>query len=399
MKPLAAGPSETAHSGIREVVNVAITMPDAIRLEVGQPDFDTPEYIVEATVKAVRQSITKYTATAGVLSLRKLLVDKLAAVNKIKVEPSQINVTVGGVGGIAAALLALLEEGDEVLVPDPAWPNYRLELSYSPARMVSYPLYAARDFAPDLQELESLITPRTKLLIINSPCNPTGAVFSRAVVEEIVRLCQKYDLYLMSDECYDEIVFEGEHVSPASFWTDGHVISVFTFSKTYAMTGFRVGYVVANPEFADVINKVLEATMSCTTSFAQKGAEAALEGPREPLRIMVDAYRRRRDIVDGLLRQYGMWTSTPRGAFYAMADVSRSGMDSRTFAFKLLEESKVAVAPGTAFGESARDLVRISLASSEQDLREGIRRMNAFIDNLEATGKYAGKGKGGQAGA
>jgi len=148
------------------------------------------------------------------------------------------------------------------------------------------------------------------------------------------------------------------------------------------MTGYRVGYVVTSPELADVINKILEANMSCATSFAQKGAEAALTGPREPAQRMLAAYKRRRDVVDELLREYGMWTSRPRGAFYAMADVSRSGMDSRTFAFKLLEETKVAVAPGTAFGEVARDYVRISLASSEEDLREGIRRMHQFIEQL-----------------
>jgi aspartate aminotransferase/aminotransferase len=386
MKPLATGPRETSHSGIREVVNVAINMPDAIRLEVGQPNFDTPEHIVEATVRAMREGLTKYTATAGMLSLRELLVDKLANVNKIIVDPSQINVTVGGVGGIAAALLGLLEGGDEVLVPDPAWPNYRLELSYSPAKMVSYPLYAARDFAPDPDDLEKLITPRTKLLIINSPCNPTGAVFSRHVVEEIVRFCQKHDLYLLSDECYDELVFEGEHVSPASFWDDGHVVSAFTFSKTYAMTGYRVGYVVTNHELADSINKILEANMSCVTSFVQKGAEAALKGPREPVTKMREAYRRRRDVVDELLRGYGMWASRPRGAFYTMADISSSSIDSRTFAFKLLDEAKVAVAPGTAFGETARDLVRISLASSESDLREGIQRMHQFTQHLAENG-------------
>jgi aspartate/methionine/tyrosine aminotransferase len=385
MKPLAAGPRETTHSGIREVVNVAITMPDAIRLEVGQPDFDTPEHIVEATAKAVRDGLTKYTATAGMLSLRELLVEKLAKVNKIRTDPSEINVTIGGVGGIAAALLALLEAGDEVLVPDPAWPNYRLELSYSPAEMVSYPLHAAQDFVPDPDALEGYITPRTKLLIINSPCNPTGAVFPRDVVEQIVELCQKHDLYLLSDECYDQIVFEGEHVSPASFCEDGRVLSVFTFSKTYAMTGYRVGYVVANAEIADVMNKILEANMSCVTSFVQKAAEAALTGPQEPVRKMVGAYKRRRDLVDDILRQYGMWTSRPRGAFYAMADVSAAGMDSRTFAFKLLEETKVAVAPGTAFGETAQDFVRISLASSDDDLREGIGRMNGFIKSMSDT--------------
>jgi len=379
MKRLAVGPSETAHSGIREVVNRAINLPGAIRLEVGQPDFPTPEHIVEATVKAVRDGHTRYTATAGLLSLRERLADKLLRVNGIHAAPSQINVTVGGVGGIAAALLALLEPGDEVLLPDPAWPNYRLELSYSPARMVPYPLHAEQGFVPDVADLERLVTPRTKLLIVNSPCNPTGAVFPRPAVEAIVRLCQAHDLYLLSDECYDQIVFEGEHVSPASFWQDGHVLSAFTFSKTYAMTGYRVGYVVTGPELADVINKVLEATMSCATSFAQKGAEAALLGPQDVVQQMVAAYRRRRDLVDGLLRETGMWASTPSGAFYAMADISRSGLDSRTFAFALLDGAGVAVAPGMAFGQVGRDLVRISLASSDADLGEGIRRMEQFV--------------------
>jgi aspartate aminotransferase/aminotransferase len=382
MKPYAQGPSKTAHSGIREVVNVAINMPEAIRLEVGQPDFETPDHIKEATVRAVRDGLTKYTATAGLLSLRELLVEKLARVNQITADPAQINVTVGGVGGLAAALLVLLESGDEVLVPDPAWPNYRLELSYSPARMVTYPLRAERGFVPDPEELESRITPSTKVLIINSPCNPTGAVFPRSVVEAIVALCEAHDIYLISDECYDEVVFEGEHVSPASLANDERVISVFTFSKTYAMTGYRVGYVVANHELTDVMNKVLEGMMSCVTSFAQKGAEAALKGPREPILHMLAAYKRRRDLVDGLLRDFSMWTATPQGAFYAMADIAQSGLDARTFAFELLEHEKVAVAPGTAFGDSADDLVRISLASSVDDLRKGIRRMHAFIERL-----------------
>jgi aspartate aminotransferase/aminotransferase len=255
-------------------------------------------------------------------------------------------------------------------------------MSYSPATTVYYPLYAALDFAPDVDEIESLITPRTKLLIINSPCNPTGAVFDRQVVEAIVELCQRHDLYLLSDECYDEIVFEGEHVSPASLWDDGHVISCYTFSKTYAMTGYRVGYVVTNEELADSINKILEANMSCATSFAQKAAEAALTGPREPIDRMLNSYRQRRDVVDDLLHHYDMWAARPRGAFYAMANISRSGMDSRTFAFDLLEKAKVAVAPGTAFGHVAQDMVRISLASSESDLREGIRRMKEHIDGM-----------------
>jgi aspartate aminotransferase/aminotransferase len=288
-------------------------------------------------------------------------------------------VTIGGTNAVAAALISILEAGDEVLSPDPAWPNYRLELSYSPAKMVTYPLHPAREFYPDPEELERLMTPRTKLLIINSPCNPTGAVFPKRVMEEIVRLCQKHDLYLISDECYDELIFEGEHVSPASLCDDGRVISVFTFSKTYAMTGYRVGYVVTNRQLADVINKMLEATMTCATSFAQKAAEAALKGPKDAVVKMVEAYKRRRDAVDILLRDHEMWVTKPHGAFYVMADISRSGMDSRSFAFRLLEEAKVAVAPGTAFGKTVPNLVRLSLASEDSDLREGIERMSDFV--------------------
>jgi aspartate aminotransferase/aminotransferase len=369
-----------APSGIREVVNVAVTMPDATRLEVGQPDFDTPAHIVEATVRAIQEGYTKYTVTAGLLSLRELLAQKLANINGIRTEPSQINVTVGAQGSLAAAFQALLEEGDEVLVSDPTFPNYWMALGCCPARLVDYPLSASCGFIPDPDELESHVTPRTKLLVINSPCNPTGAVYPREVLEKIVEMCKRHDLYLLSDECYDELVFDGEHVSPASLCDDGRVVSVFSFSKTYAMTGYRVGYVVANPELASVINKILEGSMACVAGFVQKAAEAALTGPREPVLRMVCAYKRRRDIVDDLLHEYELWVSRPQGAFYTMADVSRSGMDARTFAFRLLEDARVAVAPGTAFGETARDLVRISLASSECDLRDGIKRMNGFIE-------------------
>jgi aspartate/methionine/tyrosine aminotransferase len=192
----------------------------------------------------------------------------------------------------------------------------------------------------------------------------------------------RHNLYLLSDECYDEVILDGVHTSPASFCTDGRVISAFTFSKTYAMTGWRVGYVVANAEISDSITKVLESNSSCLPTICQKAAEAALDGPREPLVNMVNAYRQRRDLCVGLLEEAGMLISHPQGAFYIMADVSRSGMDSREFAFDLVSSKKVAVAPGTAFGESARQAVRISLASSPEDLSMGISRMIERIEEL-----------------
>jgi aspartate aminotransferase len=379
---IASGPAEAAHSGIREVVNLALATPGCIRLEVGEPNFPTPAHIVDAAIEFARKGQVKYTATAGLLSLRERLAAKLDKVNGISAGVSNINCSVGGVGGIAGAIAALVEPGDEVLIPDPAWPNYRLMLAWAHGVLVPYACPPSNEFLPDPRAIERQITSRTKLMIVNSPCNPTGAMFPRQLLEELVDLAVRHNIYLLSDECYDEVILEGEHTSPASFCTDGRVISAFTFSKTYAMTGWRVGYVVASEKISDSITKVLESDSSCLPTVCQKAAEAALDGPREPLREMVNAYRDRRDLCVGLLDEAGLLISRPRGAFYIMADVSRSGLDSREFAFDLVKTKQVAVAPGTAFGESARKAVRISLASSPEDLSQGIAKMIERIEEL-----------------
>ena len=384
LQAIASGPAEAAHSGIREVVELALVTPGCIRLEVGEPNFATPAHIVEAAVEFARKGPIRYTATAGMLSLRERLVAKLARVNGIEAGVSNINCSVGGVGGIAGAIAALVEPGDEVLIPDPAWPNYRLMLAWAHGVLVPYACSPENQFLPDPEAIERQITPRTKLIIVNSPCNPTGAVFPRELLERLVDLAVKHNLYLLSDECYDEVILDGEHISPASFCTDGRVISAFTFSKTYAMTGWRVGYVVANEAISDSITKVLESNSSCIPAICQKAAEAALDGPREPIREMVGAYRDRRDLCVGLLEEAGMLISRPQGAFYIMADVGRSGMDSRDFAFDLVKTKKVAVAPGTAFGQSARGAVRISLASSPEDLSQGIAGMIERVEELSS---------------
>jgi aspartate/methionine/tyrosine aminotransferase len=379
---IASGPAEAAHSGIREVVNLALVTPGCIRLEVGEPNFPTPAHIVEAAIEFARKGQVKYTATAGLLSLRERLVAKLDQVNGIRVGVNNVNCSVGGVGGIAAAIAALLEPGDEVLVPDPAWPNYRLMLASAHGVLVPYECPPDNKFLPDPQAIERQITPRTKMIIVNSPCNPTGAVFPRDLLEQLVDVAVRHNLYFLSDECYDEVILDGEHHSPASFCTDGRVISAFTFSKTYAMTGWRVGYVVANEAISDSITKVLESNSSCLPAICQKAAEAALDGPREPLREMVKAYRERRDLCVGLLEEAGMLISRPQGAFYIMADISDSRMEAREFAFDLVSSKKVAVAPGTAFGQSAKGAVRISLASSPEDLSVGIGRMIERVEEL-----------------
>jgi len=382
LQAIASGPAEAAHSGIREVVNLALVTPGCIRLEVGEPNFSTPTHIVEAAVEFARKGAVKYTATAGLLSLRERLVAKLERVNGFQAGVDNINCTVGGVGGIAAAMAALLEPGDEVLVPNPAWPNYRLMLSWAHGVLVPYACSPANEFLPEPAEVEKLVTPRTKLMIVNSPSNPTGAVFPRALLEELVDVAVRHNLYFLSDECYDQVILDGEHVSPASFCTDGRIISAYTFSKTYAMTGWRVGYVVANDKISDSITKILESNSSCIPTVCQKAAEAALDGPREPIQEMVSAYRERRDLCVGLLEEAEMLISRPQGAFYIMADIGRSNLDARDFAFDLVRSKRVAVAPGTAFGDSAREAVRISLASSPEDLSVGIGRMIERIEEL-----------------
>ncbi len=378
MKPLARTAAHMPGSGIREIVHLALTMPDVIRLEVGEPNFPTPIHIVEAAYQAANAGFTKYGPSGGLQTLRELLAGRVSRVNGYPVTAAQVNISVGGVQGILAALSALLDPGDEVLIPDPAWPNYEMAILLREAVPVHYPLYIEHGFVPQPEHIESLITPRTKLMIINSPSNPTGAVFPRETIEGLVALAQRHDLYLLSDEVYDELVFEGEHVSPALYDAE-RTIGIYAFSKNYAMTGWRVGYVVANEELSRVITKIQEPMISCVASPVQKAAEAALTGPQDCIGEMRDSYRERRDAVVELLKEEGYYVYTPAGAFYIMVDVSDAGVDSRQFALNLLEQCRVAVAPGTAFGKLGDHFVRISLATEKGLLLEGLRRLCEFV--------------------
>jgi aspartate aminotransferase len=377
---LAHLPAEAAHSGIREIGNEALRTHGAIQLHVGQPNFPTPQHVKDAGKRAIDENKTFYTHTQGLLSLREKLVSKLERVNGIKVTPDRVATTPGGVGAIAAVFAAVLEPGDEVLLPDPGWPNTRIMLSWSGTTGVFYPCPPSNGFEPDLDALERLITPRTRLLLINSPNNPTGAVYPVTTVERLVEIAQRHNLWLLSDECYDQILLDGSWTSPASLAPeDPRIASVFTFSKTYAMTGWRMGYVAGSAPLMDTVTKVLESNSSCVSTITQVAGEAALAGPQDCVTEMNAAYRRRRDAVVRILRDAELFISEPHGAFYVMADVSPSGLGSRDFAFKLLRERGVAVAPGTAFGEVAKDAVRISLASSDDDLREGVGRLAEFV--------------------
>ncbi|TMD14854.1 MAG: aminotransferase class I/II-fold pyridoxal phosphate-dependent enzyme [Chloroflexi bacterium] len=377
---LAHGPAEMAHSGIREIANEAVRRPGTIRLDVGQPDFPTPQHVKDAGKRAIDENKTFYTHTQGLLSLREKLVDKLARVNGIASSPERIASAPGGVGAIAAMFAAVLEGGDEVLLPDPGWPNYRMMLPWLGARGVYYPCPPASGFQPDLEALEHLITPRTRILVVNSPNNPTGAVYPTATIGAMIQLAQRHNLWLLSDECYDQIVLDGTWTSPAHLAPDDpRIATAFTFSKTYSMTGWRLGYLTGSGELIDTMTKVLESNSSCVSTITQVAAEAALVGPQDCVTDMVTSYRRRRDLVLDILKEAELLIAEPSGAFYIMADVSPAGLPSRDFAFTFLRERGVSVAPGTAFGEVAGGAVRISLASSDSDLRAGVGRLAEFV--------------------
>lgn len=382
MKSLARNPQQMRRSGIRMVMDLAAKVPDAIHLEVGQPDFDTPAHIVEAGCRAAREGFTRYTANAGLLSLREAIVEKLSARNGIEVGVDHIVVTPGAVTAMATSLLTLTEAGEEVLLPDPGWPNYGMATRCIGAVPVRYPLDVHQGFAPDFEALDDLVTDRTKVIISNTPANPTGAVFPREVVEKMVAFSRKYDLYLLSDEVYEDIVFEGEHVSAAPFDEEGRVVSVFGFSKSYAMTGWRLGYAVAADPIAMIITKMQEPFVSCASAISQKAAETALRAPQDAVQAMCNAYRRRRDAAVRILKEHDLFVYSPRGAFYLLVDISGCGKDSYTFATDLLKEKKVAVAPGATFGRVGEQYVRISLATAEEQIVEGLQRICSYILEL-----------------
>jgi len=376
-RPYAQTALQIPASGIREIANKAMERPGTIRLELGEPDFPTPAHISEAAIQAIAAGKTRYTTTRGLLALRQRIADKLRRVNEIEADVENIVVTAGGVNAIYATLTALLDPGDEVLVPNPAWPNYIMQVLACGGEAREYPLDPTT-FLPDVDTISALFTDKTKVLILNSPGNPTGAMLPRHLAEQLVALAVQRNVYILSDEVYDELVYGEPHVSLYALDTS-RVIGVYSFSKTYAMTGWRLGYLVANSELAKTIERVQESIISCASQVSQEAGIAALTGDQNVVSEMHAVYRSRRDVVVEELQKQGLYTYTPEGAFYILVDISNAGMGSREFALELLDKECVAVAPGSAFGSAADHTVRISLASSEDDLRAGIQAISRLV--------------------
>lgn len=375
MQPLSPAAVALPESGIRRITNAAIAIPDCVRLEMGEPQFATPEHICEAAAKAARDGFTKYTASQGLMSLREAISAKLARVNGLDVPPERIVATNGALSGLFTTCLALLAPGDELLIPDPGWPNWEQMILAAGGRVVRYPTLRERAFLPDPNTMDALVTPRTRAIILNSPSNPTGAVMPVALVKRMLDFARRHDLWVVSDECYDECVFDGEHVSPARFDTDGRVISIFSCSKTYAMTGWRVGYAAVPEAAIGVLAKLQQPVLGNICSVAQKAAEAALTGPQDCVATMRSYYRARRDQALAMLAAADMPVAVPGGAFYLMVDVSRANRDATAFALDLLHTHKVAVAPGDTFGPGGAGLVRVALCASEEAIARGLGKL------------------------
>jgi aspartate/methionine/tyrosine aminotransferase len=383
---LAATAVAARRSGIRVVFDAAQGRTDLLRLEIGEPSFATPAHIVAAANAAALEGHTGYGPNGGLLSLRHRLADKLRSVNGYAVEPEQIVVTPGGVNAIYSAYLAILEPGDEVLIPSPGFPNMDQMVRLFGGVPVVYGLERAANYDPDLASLEALVTPRTRVLFINTPSNPTGRVLPGEVVESLVAFARRHDLWLLSDEVYDELVLDDdrEHVSAARFDTDERVISVYSFSKVYAMTGWRVGYAAAPRAVADILRKLQEPQVSCPSTISQKAAEAALVGPREPIDAMRRAYADRRDLAWEAVAAAGLTSYRTEGGLYMAIDIEATGASSMEFALRLIDEEGVTVAPGSVFGTAAEGMIRVSVASQPEAIGEGIRRIGAAVQRWSA---------------
>ena len=356
-----------------------------IHLQIGEPDFDTPAHVREAAKRALDEGATHYAPFPGIPELRKAIADDVTGRKGFPADPSQVFVTVGGKGVMLYAILGLIDPGDEVIVPDPGYPIYESLTRFVGATPVPIPIRMENDFRLDVEELARLITPRTRLLIINSPANPTGGVLTQADLDRIAELAQEHDLWVMTDEIYGRILYDGaEHLSIASLpGMADRTIVLDGFSKTFAMTGWRLGYAVVPDSLKEVYGELVINTISCAPTFAQVGAVAALTGPQDDVDAMVVEFKARRDlVVEGLNEINGIRCATPLGAFYAFPDISGTGLTGAEFAERLLTEADVCVLAGTAFGGVGTEHIRISYANSRENLTEALNRIGRFVAGL-----------------
>ena len=358
---------------------------EVVHLEIGEPDFDTPAHVIEAATAALHAGATHYSPSPGIPELRQAIARFAGAKRGLSFEPEQVVVTPGGKPIMFFLMLALVEAGDEVIYPNPGFPIYESMINFAGAKAVPIPLREDRRFRLDVDELASLITPRTRLLVLNSPQNPTGGVLERSDLEQIARLAVAHDLLVLSDEIYSEILYEGDHVSIATFpGLAERTVILDGFSKTYAMTGWRLGYGIMPTALVPAISRLVTNSVSCTATFVQYGGVAALTESQDDVRAMVEEFRRRRQVlVDGLNAIPRIRCAQPAGAFYVFPYVGDVGMDCRAFADYLLNDAGVATLAGTSFGAYGEGYLRLSYANSIENLTRALEWIDRAVRRLQ----------------
>ncbi|MEK6719783.1 MAG: pyridoxal phosphate-dependent aminotransferase [Chloroflexota bacterium] len=378
--------TETAFEAAARARALEATGRSIIHLEIGEPDFDTPANVREAAKKALDAGFTHYGPFFGMPQLREAIAADATARKGFPVAADRVVVTPGAKPIMYYAMLALIEAGDEVIVPDPGYPIYESMARFAGGTPVSLPIRMENDFRADLDELEGLITPRTRMIVLNSPANPTGGLFTREDIVRIAELAVQHDLVVLADEIYGRIVYEGEHVSIASLpGMADRTIVLDGFSKTYAMTGWRLGYAILPEPLMFPFSRLIINSVSCTSSFSQIAAVEALNGPQDDIDMMVEEFRARRDlVVDGLNDIPGIRCIKPSAAFYVFPDISGTGVTGAVLADRLLQESGVCVLAGTAFGALGGNHIRISYANSRENLNLALDRIRALVEPLAA---------------
>jgi aspartate aminotransferase len=354
---------------------------DIIGFSLGEPDFETPENIRKAAKTALDRGETHYTQGSGIPELREAIAEKLKNENNLDVSPADVLVTPGAKQAIFEAICTLIEEGDEVLLLDPAWVSYEAIVKFAGGKPVMVPVSEQDGYVP--VDLHSYITRDTKLLILNSPCNPTGAVYGKNAIKTVAETAEDYGVFVLSDEVYEKIIYGAKHHSIGSL-IPGRTITINGFSKAYAMTGWRLGYATAPAPILQGMLKIQQHSVSNATSFVQRAGVEALRSDQGAVRAMVAEFEKRRNLmIDGLYKM-GIQCARPRGAFYAFANVSQFG-SSVEVTEKLLQEALVAVTPGSAFGPNGEGYVRLSYATSRQNIERGICRIEASLENRPST--------------
>jgi aspartate aminotransferase len=350
---------------------------DIISFSLGEPDFTTPSHIIDAAKASLDRGDTHYTPSPGIPELRKAIAEKLKIENKIDTKPGNIIVTPGAKQAIFEVMLSVLQEGDEAILFDPAWVSYDPCIQLSGARTVWAPTSHDNGFSPE--NVGEYVTKKTKLIVINSPCNPTGGVYGKETLKEIADIAVDNNILVLSDEIYEKIIYDMKHISIAAMeGMQDRTITVNGFSKAYAMTGWRLGYVCAPKEVYEQMLKIHSHSVSQATSFVQYAGVAALQGDQTPVAAMVDEFKKRRDLLINGLEKLSIKCGRPEGAFYAFADVSKYGSGEKV-AELLLNKAFVATTPGSAFGEAGNDYIRISYATSQERIKEALKRMESVL--------------------